>query len=89
MLHLNFFQFNESMTNTDLIRYSKAYIIKFQSDFSRLSVLVPFLSKLLKFHLLILKPFSPNFHFFLPFLKFVFLIILFFKYIVQYHFFKV
>ena len=59
MLHLNFFQFNESMTNTDLIRYSKAYIIKFQSDFSRLSVLVPFLSKLLKFHLLILKPFSP------------------------------
>jgi len=75
--------------NTDLIRCSKVYIIEFQFDFSKLSVLVPFLSELLIFHLLILKPFSPNFHFFLPFPKFVFLIILFFKYIIQYHFFKV
>jgi len=65
--HLNSFQFNESVMNTGPIHYLKAYIIKFQSDFSKLFVLAPFLSKLLKFHLLILKPFSLNFHSFPPF----------------------
>jgi hypothetical protein len=65
--HLNFFLFDESVMNTGPVHCSKAYIVKFQFDFSKWSELVPFLSKLLKFHLLILKLFFPRFHFFLQF----------------------